>query len=395
MSNGFKGKVKQIVLGLEARRKQEKQAISMRSYIGEEFPGMSVEHLYQDHGFDHNRTRLEQLWDDGDTRYLAVELINSGISLGMGIPQRQHLADLREAFIGAASQSAITFDPTRWITPEQFTDPIRRGAVQAAFYNDLIIDDVPAVADSVTMPQIDLSDAEPQDTGEMASIAVGYAIYGDKKVPLNKRARGLKISYEAMRRHTLNFVQIYFVDLGLRLGSLLNKDLINVAVNGDQLSGSESAAVIGVSDTGVGLQYKDVTRAFVRMSRMGRMPTALVGSEEMVNKWLNLPEVKNRQQGSPLIGTRLKTPIPADLDVYVSATMSATQLELVDPSVSFVKLTELPLMTESDRIISKQLEETYASTVTGFGNVQRDGRIIIDESVTIIAAPFPSWFDAK
>jgi hypothetical protein len=393
--DGLKGKVREIVMGLQAQRKDEKQAISLRQYLAEKFPGKTVEHLYAEHGFDHNRTRLEQLMNDEDTKYLAVELIQSGISLGMGIPQRQQLAEMREAFIAGISQSSITFDPTRWITPEQFTNPIRRGAVQGAFYNDLIIDDVPAGSDSVTMPQIDLSDAEPQDTSEMATIAVGYAIYGDKKVPLNKRARGLKISYEAMRRHTLNFVQIYFVDLGLRLGSLLNKDIINVSVNGDQVSGSESAAVIGVTDTGVGLQYKDVTRAFVRMSRMGRMPTTLVGSEEMVNKWLNLPEVKNRQQGTALIGTHLKTPIPADLDVYVSATMSATQLELVDPGVSFIKLTELPLMTETDRIISKQLEETYASTVTGFGNVQRDGRLIIDESVTIVAAPFPSWFDAK
>jgi hypothetical protein len=395
MSNGFKGKIQEIVLGLQAQRKNEKRAVSMREYIANQFPGMTVEHLYADHGFEHNRTRLEELWNDADTRFLAVEIINSGISLGLGVPQREQLANLRAALIGAASQSAFTFDATRWITPEQFTDPIRRGAVQAAFYNDLIIDDVPATSDSVTMPQIDLSDAEPQDITELATIPVGYAIYGDKKVGLNKRGCGLKISYEAMRRHTLNFVQIYFIDLGLRLASLLNKDLVNVGVNGDQASGSESCAVIGVTDTGVGLQYKDVTRAFVRMSRMGRVPLALVGSEEMVNKWLNLPEVKNRQQGSPIIGTRLKTPIPADLDVYVSATMSSTQIMLVDASLSFVKLTELPLMTETDKIISKQLEETYASTVTGFGNVQRDGRIIIDESVTIVASPFPSWFDAK
>lgn len=395
----LKGKVKQIVLGLEETRKKTKVALSLRTYLAEQFPGKTVEHLYAEHGWDHNRTMLEELWVNEDTRYLAVELIQSGIALGMGIPQRQQLSQMRDALRALVSQAAITADVTRWITPEQFTDPIRVGAVQASFYNDLIIDDVPAVSDSVTMPQIELSDATPQDVSELATIPVGYVVYGDKKVPLNKRARGLKISYEALRRHSLNFVQIYFTDLGLRLGSLLNKDLVNVAINGDQADGSESAAVIGVEDTGAGLQYSDVTRAFVRMARMGRTPMALVGSEEMINKWLNLPEVKNRQQGTPLINTRLRTPIPADLDAYVAPTMSATQIMLVDASLSFVKLTELPLLVESDKIISKQLEETYASTVTGFGNVQRDSRLIIDESLDFNDVSgdydFPDWFNTK
>ncbi len=384
----FKGKVKEIVLGLEAVRKDDKQDVSLREYIEENYEDVSIEHLYHDNDIDPNRTSLQELFADEDKKYLAVEVVREGIKRGMGTSQRELIAEARESL--ATGGNPITTDRQTYITPETILDPVQRGNVQASFYQDLIIDDVPVTSDQVTMPQIDLSDSEMKDRTELSTIETGTVVYGKKVVKLYERARGLKISYEALRRHKLNFVAIYFEHLGRRLGSKLNQDLVTVLVNGDQADSSESAAVIGVTTPNT-LTYADVTRAFIRLSILGIMPNAIVASEKMANIWLNLTEVKNRQQGTPIINSQLKSMIPSDLDVYVAPNMDADHLMLVDASQAAVQLTELPLMLETDKIISKKLQETYASTVTGFANVQRDARLIIDVGEDIATTNFDDY----
>ncbi|HQU85921.1 MAG TPA: hypothetical protein PKY59_22535 [Pyrinomonadaceae bacterium] len=372
----LKGKVKGIVSTLDAVRRKKKRDISLRDFMSEEYEDRSVEHLYHDNEIDPRYTTLGELFDDDDKKFLSVEIVRDGIKRGMGTSLRQKIAQARES-LATTQGGTITTDRSTYITPETILDPVQRGNVQASFYQDLIIEDVPVTSDSATMPQIDLSDSDVKEKTEGSTIETGYVVYGSKKVELKNRGRGLKISYEALRRHNLNFISIYFEHLGRRLGSRLNQDLVNVLVNGDQADSSESAPVIGVTTVNT-LTYADVTRAFIRLSLLGVMPNAIVASEKMANIWLNLPEVKNRQQGTPIINSQLKTMIPSDLDVYVAPNMDADHLMLVDSSQAAVQLTELPLLLETDKIISKQLQETYASTVTGFANVQRDGRMIID-----------------
>lgn len=386
----FKGKVKEIVLGLEAVRKDDKQDVSLRNYIADNFQDVSIEHLYADNDIDPNKTSLQDLFADEDKKYLAVEVVREGIKRGMGTSQRELIAEARESL--ASGGSPITSDRQTYITPETILDPVQRGNVQASFYQDLIIEDVPVTSDTVTMPQIDLSDSEVKERTELATIEAGTVIYGKKVVKIYERARGIKISYEALRRHKLNFVAIYFEHLGRRLGSRLNQDLVTVLTNGDQTDASESAAVIGVTTPNT-LTYADVTRAFIRLSLLGIMPNAIVASEKMANIWLNMSEVKNRQQGTPIINSSLKSMLPTNLDIYVAPNMDANQMMLVDSSQAAVQLTELPLMLETDKIISKKLQESYASTVTGFANVQRDARLIIDISADIATTNFGlySW----
>ncbi|KAK0039545.1 phage major capsid protein [Biomphalaria pfeifferi] len=385
------GKVQSIVMGLDAVRREKKRDISLRDYMTEEFEDRSVEHLYFDNDIDPRTTTLSDLFANDDKKYLSVEIVRDGIKRGMGTSLREKISQARES-LATTQGGTITTDRSTYITPETILDPVQRGNVQASFYQDLIIEDVPVTSDSATMPQIDLSDSEVKEKTEGSTIETGYVVYGSKKVELKTRGRGLKISYEALRRHTLNFVAIYFEHLGRRLGSRLNQDLVNVLVNGDQTDGSESAPVIGVTTVNT-LTYADVTRAFIRLSILGIMPNAIVASEKMANIWLNLPEVKNRQVGTPIINSQLKSMIPSDLDVYVAPNMDADHLMLVDSSQAAVQLTELPLLLETDKIISKQLQETYATTVTGFANVQRDGRMIIDvgEDFNVLNFSTYSW----
>lgn len=388
----IKNRIPEIVANLNAQRKEHKEDINLRSFMNENYSDSSVEELYSDAQIDPNRTTVEQVLEDSETAPLMSEIILDGVKNGMGISQREAAKNLRERLV---SQSLVTSDgANRAITPEQIADPIRVGAVQGAFYNELYAEDVPVASDVISMPAINLTDADLKKMSEGSTFETTVVTYGSKKVTISKRGRGLKMSYEAIRRHSLSFLRIFLEDLGRRLGATLNGDFVAALVNGDQGDLSDSAGTIGVDTTGT-LTYKDVVRAFVRMSLIGRVPTAIVASEEMAVIWLNMPEVKNSQQGNPILASILKTPMPGQLPVYISPALNADQLVLVDTSQAIAKLTEMPLLTETERIVSKQLEGTYVSTVTGFGTIQRDARLVIDKSTTFAANGFETWFALK
>lgn len=392
MSFGLKGKIKQTVLAMQERR-EAGENVTLRQFMAEEYPAAQVEHLYGENNINPNRTTVDELMKDEDNgAYLMVELARDGVLRGLGKSQREQLAELRQQI---AHLATVSTDPNvRFLTPEQLLDPVRVGQAEAAFYNDLIIRDVPVGSLEVTMPKIDQSKAKPKKTREGAKIELGTISYKEKKVQIYEYALGLEFTYNSVRYQKLNLVPIYFEDMGSQMAALKNDELTMIALNGDQADGSESSVVIGVEDPAKGVQWIDTTRVFNRMKRMGRIVTALLASEEMANKWENMPEVKNRVQGAPLLANR-RTAIPQNLDVYIGGGMPATQMQFIAPSLAFLQLTAQSVLLETGKIISKRLEEAYVSEACGFMNFQRDARITIDASLSYAANPFPEWFNVR
>lgn len=391
MSYGLKEKIKPTVLALQARRKNGEN-VSLRQYMAEEYPEANISHLYSENNLDPNRTTVEQLMDDENNQYLIIELIRDAISRGMGIAQRQQLEAIRQKL---ASLAAITTDPNvRSITPELYLDPVRVGQAEAAFYGDLIIQEIPVDSLKPKMPKLNISDSKPKKTREGAKIELGSVSYGEKEVTVYEYALGIEFTYNALRYNKFNLVPIYFEDLGMRMAALKNDELVNVALNGDQADGTESSAVIGVADTTKGFQWIDVVRVFNRMKRLGRTPNGLLASESSANDWENMSEVKNRVQGTPLLANR-RTAIPQNLDVYIGGAMPAAQIQFICAALAFLQLTAQGVMLETDKVISKRLEETYVSEAVGFANFQRDARLTLDKSVAYADYPFPSWFNVK
>jgi len=394
----MRGKVKEIVTSMDALREHSRSPrnITLRQYIGEKFKdtaGKSLEvgHLYSELGIDPLHTKLNELYQDEDTAYLVSEVIRDGLRRGIGMAQREQLAALKQALI---SQSTITSEAgnTRFISPEVFTDPIMRGAVQAVFYPDLVIREIGIPQPNVTMPLIDLSDAKLEESAEGATIEVGTVSYGSKDVKVTKEAKGLQFTYESLEFNTLDLVALYFEDLGRQLGSKLNNKAVLALINGDQVNLSENAAVIGVTDPTKGFQYRDILRGLVRLSRLGRAATSIIGNEETIVDYLDIEAVKNKQfSGNPLLEAMMKSPLPTKQSAYVSGKVAANQLVLADASSALVQLTARYLMLETEKIVRKQISGTFASIITGFANFQRNARVIIDKSVNINAANFPAW----
>jgi hypothetical protein len=356
-ADGIKDKVKQIVHELHALRTlsvpgKPAQDITLREHLALQYE-TSPEHLYHSLGIDPNHTTVDFL--------LTVD------------------------------------DSQRWLVPELFRDAIRLGLLRAPIYPNLIASSETIANPSITMPSFNPSDAVPDDLSEGQTIGEGTVTYQSKDVKIRKQAIGLKLSYEAIQYTSISLLSLFLQDLGSKLGRKLDQACISVLLNGDQANGSQSAASFGTKTGGTQnvLDYASIVKAWVRMQLIGRQPNAALATEAGINEWLNLAEFKNRYLGTPLKQLNLKTPIPQDQDVFTAPAGSALgdhQILFVDSTRAIVQLTSAPLLVENEKIVQRQLDGTYASITTGFANVFRDGRLMLDTSLTV-GTDFPTWLN--
>lgn len=283
---------------------------------------------------------------------------------------------------------------SRWIVPEIFRDAIRKGLRTTPIYNRLIAASENVRQPQVNLPYIDLSAATPERVNQGETIPLGTISYGNKTVNISKQGIGIQITDEALKYSSINLLTIFLQDTGIKLGQKLNAEAIDILINGDQAGGSEAAAVIGVGNTVTGLTYADILRAWIRGSRLGRRYDHMVAGEEMANDILNLEEFKRKEQGSPQAQIVVNETLPSQSQLFVSAKVPDNQVILLDPSLAMVQLTSDPLQVEADRLVSKQINESYATITTGFATIFRDARVIIDQSVAYAGNSFPSWMDA-
>lgn len=392
MSYGLKGKVRQIVSELDTLRGRSGQPrdISLRQYLAQNYQTgagdpLQPGHLFAELEIDPRSTLVHELMTDPDARYLLPEIIRTGIARGMGLSRRDPRAVSHAPLLteGGGGQ--------HFVSPENFLDPVMRGAVQSVFYPDLVVREEPVTQPTVTVPRVDLSDAAVANSQEGATIEEGSVSYDTKSVTLKKRAKGIKFTYESIQFNTLSFVELFFQDLGRMLGATLNSDCVACIVDGDQTDGSEAAAVIGVKDIGNGVTWLDIVRVAIQFSLLGRVGVSAIGNAQAALDYLNLPEVKNRVQGSALMPVVLRSPVTLPEDLYVSNRLGNKQIVIQDSSASLVQLTAQALMLETERIASKQLHGTYASIYTGFAKLQRNASVVIDGSIEFTSNGFPAW----
>lgn len=398
MSHGLKGKCREMVESMDRLRgdKENARDIGLRRFMAENYTDangqpLTPDHLYAELGIDPHRTQMNELMADADKKYLVSEIVRDGVRRGLGIAQRELAAQAREAFV---SMGPITADggSQRFISPDVFLAPLGLGIVQGSFYQDLIVREESIPQPTATIPKIDLAAATLKDSAEAATIEEGSVTYGSKNVTVKKKARGIKVTYEAIEFNTLSLVQIFFEDAGRILGHTLNGMAIDTLVNGEQAGGVEAAAVVGVESTTNKITWFDLTRLAIQGALIGRTFNQAIGNATTALNYLNLPEVKEKQfPGAPLLATRVRTPLTMPEELFVSANVPANQMIFSDSSMALIQLTARPLMVETDKIIAKQIQESYASIMTGFAKLHRTASVILDGSVAFSGAPYPSW----
>lgn len=308
------------------------------------------------------------------------------------------LGDLTDLTVAKALN---TSELSRWMFPEILRDAIRRGLEYSPIFPGLITGNERIDSTGVTMPTMDFrpfhADGEftLRDTNEAASITESYVVvWAEKQVSVQKKARGLLQSYESIAFTPLNLATVYFEEVGTRLGADLDTSFINVLINGDQADLSESAPVIGATTANV-LTYKDLARAWLRFKRIGRTSSAMITNESDALDIMLMTEFQNTRYPAATPdnagGTTLtfQTPLPTSQDIYVHQAVPTKKIIFVDRTRAVVQLTAMPLLIESERIVRRQLEGQFASIMTGFANVFRDGRMVLDWSTTIGTNPGP------
>jgi hypothetical protein len=239
------------------------------------------------------------------------------------------------------------------------------------------------------MPAINMSEATPARVGVAETIPIGNVSFDQKTVSIYKIGRGIKVPDEVRNYVALNLVSIFLQDFGVKLAMGLDALAINTMLNGDQADGSDSIATVGVANTTDGLVYKDLLKVWVRGARLGKTFTTMVSGEAMAIDILDLLTT-TRVFGTARANVNIKTPIPQNSDLFIHGNVATNKVIIVDKSDALIKLNAQPLLVETERIVSNQTEETYASLTTGFATIFRDSRIVLDRSVT---TDFPTWMD--
>lgn len=290
-------------------------------------------------------------------------------------------------------------ESVRWLVPEIIREALRLGLRKSPIWAELVAAEQTIGNPTVTIPHLNMSDAAPRYVGEAETIPTGTISFGQKTLKIRKLGRGIKIPYEVLQYVTINVIAIFLQDFGIKLNTGIDALMISVLINGEQADGSESAPVVGVTAP-TAFAYKDLLRVWIRMARIGRTPYGMIGGEAAALATLDLAEFKQGVVGgtnaagvAPNSKLDLKTPIPNSSAYFIHGSMPANQQMVIDRTAAIIKYNAQPLLVEEDKIVSKQVVETYASLTTGFGILYRDARVIIDNSLNIVGNGFPAYMD--
>lgn len=285
----------------------------------------------------------------------------------------------------------------RWLIPEIVREAVRLGLRRNPIYTDLIAAEEAVTQKKVTLPHINMSDATPEIVNEAETIPVGTVSFGEKDVKLKKIGTGLKVSDEVQKYVSLNILSLYLQDAGVKLGLGMDTMAVDVLLNGDDALGTYAAPVIGVKDTSKGVQYYDLLRAWLRMGRLGRLPSGMLSSEDMAMKVLLFDEfLKSPNGAAARTNLNVKTPIPQSQDYLVHGAMpSFEKIGLIDNSAALLKLNASALRVESERIAERQMNGTYVTITTGFAKLFRDAFIIIDGGLDFSTQGFPAYMNVS
>lgn len=288
-------------------------------------------------------------------------------------------------------------EDVRWLVPEIFREALLLGYRAAPIWPNIIAAEENTMGLSQVMPWYNMSDAAPRKVGEGETIPIGTVSYGSKKFSIYKIGRGIKLTDEVVQYSSLKVVSIFLRDFGVKFGHAADTLAIDTLINGEQADGSESAPVMGITDTAAGKQYKDLLRIWIRLARMGRTANTIIGGEDAALQTLNMDEFKKLVSGSPEKSLVLKTPIPSSTNYYIHGNIPSSFELILDPASALLKFNAQPMKVESERIVSNQTEAFYASLTTGFAKLFRDASIMIDSGHTIglqgAAYGFPDYMD--
>lgn len=203
---------------------------------------------------------------------------------------------------------------------------------------------------------------EPSLIAEGAFIPETKVVTKSKLVSLRKCGRMLSASYEAIRFQRLDLFTVALKQIGAGIARAQLADAINVLIDGD--GNGNSAPTVAAS--GADITYADLINIWNSLSPHNL--TTLIAAPDIMIKLLALPEFRDSYKGLDFHATgKMITPLGAEL--FKSENVPEQCIIGFDKSCALEKVEAMPVTTEFDKLIDRQLERAAITTIAGFSKI--------------------------
>ena len=202
----------------------------------------------------------------------------------------------------------------------------------------------------------------PSLIAEGAFIPETKIVTKTKLVSLHKCGRLLSASYEAIRFQRLDLFTVALKQIGAGIARAQLAQAIDVLVNGD----GNSNSAVNVVPSGADISYADLISIWNSLAPYNL--TTLIASPEIMSKLLALPEFRDSYKGLDFHATgKMITPLGAEL--FKSENVPGQSIIGFDKSCALEKVEAMPVTTEFDKLIDRQLERAAITTIAGFSKI--------------------------
>ncbi len=203
---------------------------------------------------------------------------------------------------------------------------------------------------------------EPSLIAEGAFIPETKIVTKSRLVSLHKCGRLLSASYEAIRFQRLDLFTVALKQIGAGIARAQLADAIKVLLDGD----GNSNSAIDVSNSGSDITYADLINIWNALSPHNL--TTLIAAPDIMIKLLSLPEFRDSYKGLDFHATgKMITPLGAEL--FKNENVPEQSILGFDKTCALEKVEAMPVTTEFDKLIDRQLERAAITTIAGFSKI--------------------------
>ncbi|MEW6233975.1 MAG: phage major capsid protein [Candidatus Omnitrophota bacterium] len=198
---------------------------------------------------------------------------------------------------------------------------------------------------------------------EGASLPKIEIVTAEHTVTLSKYGRYLEATYEAIRRKRTSIVAIFLRSIGVQIQRDKFADAVNVLINGDGNGNAASTSHVDVSGT---IDYEDLVE--FALSFAPYQFNVMICNKAAASKILNITELKDPAiaEGFQTRGENLRI---FGAELIVDESVPDNQVIGLDRRYALQEVYETGVLTESERLIRRQIEGAAISEVAGFAKV--------------------------
>lgn len=290
-------------------------------------------------------------------------------------------------------------DDFRFLAGEVIRDMVVEG-LQAdggvtAWYQQLCLAvGEPVGAMTATTPRIQFKDAGPAEVEEGETLPLAKITTAERGVRCTKKGRTIELTDEVVKSCPMNLLAPYLAEVNATIIAQENDHVVDTQLNGDQRSGGDEAAVVGIATQNT-LIYDDIDNVWIFGADINQQWFDLVTNRETAKIVRKLPEFREQQgQGGTRVTLKAVNDIePSTLPHFISRRMPDKKLMFVNRNRATRQVVFMPLQVEDARYPERMVSAVTVATITGYENVNRRARIVIDIEKAFAQYGFPAEWE--